>query len=51
MSLLLENTLKLLIEIVEKLNSIKLDSLQFKTYDPFIEKNNNKRYSSELDLE
>ncbi|CAD8205290.1 unnamed protein product [Paramecium pentaurelia] len=50
--LLLENTLKLLIEIIEKLNSIKLDTLQFKSYDPFQNGDkNNKRYSSDLDIE
>ncbi|CAK61999.1 unnamed protein product (macronuclear) [Paramecium tetraurelia] len=50
--LLLENTLKLLIEIIEKLNSIKLDSLQFKSYDPFSNGDKNiKRFSSDLDVE
>ncbi|CAD8186149.1 unnamed protein product [Paramecium pentaurelia] len=50
--LLLDNTLKLLIEIIEKLNSIKLDTLQFKSYDPFSNGDkNNKRYSSDLDIE
>ncbi|CAK65334.1 unnamed protein product (macronuclear) [Paramecium tetraurelia] len=50
--LLLENTLKLLIEIIEKLNSIKLDTLQFKSYDPFQNGDKNiKGYSSDLDIE
>ncbi|CAD8120635.1 unnamed protein product [Paramecium sonneborni] len=50
--ILLENTLKLLIEIIEKLNSIKLDTLSFKSFDPFQNgEKNNKRYSSDLDVD
>ncbi|CAD8104022.1 unnamed protein product [Paramecium sonneborni] len=50
--LLLDNTLKLLIELIEKLNSIKLDTLSFKSYDPIQNcEKNRKRYSSDLDVE